>query len=468
MNVHRDEIRRRPFLLRPFLIVGVVLIVSFAGAYRFVIDTEAAAARQTAYELSCQEVRNLLDVRQSGQLAALQDYLRRRPQDFRYYFRDPFGKQYFDLSLGALKAQPDFACLNKLSPGKIAELKKYGHRPFFETIEFRTGGRPLELVRLRLSEPGGTTSEIDVAHSVSAITELLALLGFAGLLSLGTVLATGLIAQRALERRIAVLNRVSETFAAGDRSARAPSDRIGDDLTDLGRHLNSALSRIQGLIDEQQRLNQRIAHDFRRPLTGVLLDLDEVMERDTDEKTLSSLRSIKDRVLDLRTAFEGTLEVSHNELETIDLSDLVESIFLDFSPKARQKGLRLTRKIVPGIRTVGSRYSAASLFENLVDNAIKYTPSGSVEIELERETGQFVFRIRDSGPGLKEDIAKDLLRPFRREEKTKGIDGHGLGLAFVVNAVLRHGFSLNYRNLEPGLEFVIGGTLADRDLPPLS
>ncbi|MEE9190429.1 MAG: HAMP domain-containing sensor histidine kinase, partial [Candidatus Neomarinimicrobiota bacterium] len=120
--------------------------------------------------------------------------------------------------------------------------------------------------------------------------------------------------------------------------------------------------------------------------------------------------------------------------EQIDLAALIENIVNDFNPKAQKKGLILNfnsqiRKTV--IKT--NEYCVYRALINLIDNAIKYTEEGQVDVELKRKGKKLIATIVDTGIGISGNYLDRLFDPFSQESEgfTKSYQGVGLGMALT-------------------------------------
>ncbi|AFN74570.1 MmoS [Melioribacter roseus P3M-2] len=115
--------------------------------------------------------------------------------------------------------------------------------------------------------------------------------------------------------------------------------------------------------------------------------------------------------------------------------EIVDNIIKEYSFYAKDKNLSLIETVNTDNCIVRcDEYSVSQIIANLVDNAIKYTPSGKVEVVLSRnEKGRLVLEVKDTGVGMSEDFLPQLFKPFTQEESgyTRRYEGSGLGLALV-------------------------------------
>lgn len=215
--------------------------------------------------------------------------------------------------------------------------------------------------------------------------------------------------------------------------------------------LNDLLSRLNSAWSAQRHFVADAAHELRTPLTALKLQLQRA-EKAGDETqravAFTKLHSRLDRtthvVQQLLTLARQEPLGNSNAVEA--LSDLVsesESCLAELHPLAEAK--HITLEFEPDRRQVPvaiSRESLRILLDNLVDNAIRYTPAnGRVQITITQNDDQGVLNVMDSGPGIPHE---DRERVFDRFYRREGSDetGSGLGLAIVKTIVDRYGATL--------------------------
>ena len=105
---------------------------------------------------------------------------------------------------------------------------------------------------------------------------------------------------------------------------------------------------------------------------------------------------------------------------------------------------------------VGQPEQISALADNLVDNALKFTPAGgAVTVRLAVEAAAVVFSVEDTGIGIPTDDLPKLFRRFHRARNAAAIAGSGLGLAYVKAVAERHGGSVMAENTERGARFTV-------------
>lgn len=308
--------------------------------------------------------------------------------------------------------------------------------------------------------PGGFP--LLVARSLSAMEATLAalrraILGLtAGMLAAGGVV--GWVAARKIMGRITRINALADRVAAGALDARLPGPRAADEFGLLETHVHAMLDRIEALNRATHRLSDSIAHELRTPLNRMA-------------QKLSRLQGQDDLVTDLREemrkatrVFDALLDISRAEadqgfgggLMPVDLSTLCAEMAELYEALAEDKGLTLLPEIAGGQQILGDRTLIGQMLANLLDNSVKYCASGdSIHLVLHPTGSTVKLTIRDTGPGLPEDVKSEAFERFTRAERDRAHPGHGLGLALVRAIATRHGARLSTPDVEKGFELQI-------------
>lgn len=156
------------------------------------------------------------------------------------------------------------------------------------------------------------------------------------------------------------------------------------------------------------------------------------------EFAADELVNLVHNVIDLRRIEAGKMEY---KTEDFDLRDLAKEVAEMFQPLAAAKKLELHLKVQGQPALVkGDRIHLKHAAQNLVDNAIKYTPKGFVKISVEARDNAAIFRVEDSGIGLRPDMIPEIFEEFVRDERVKkDIHGTGIGLYVVKGIIEAHG-----------------------------
>lgn len=204
-------------------------------------------------------------------------------------------------------------------------------------------------------------------------------------------------------------------------------------------------SELQAAVEAQTKYLSFLSHDLRGGLNGVLLMI-EVLRRDLvkEPKFSESLEDLDvmrrsiletvgtmDRFLHAERFRKGKVQVCPTRL---DMKRLVNEVATHFSYQARDKDLRLVQEVSEGLTIVSDKELVTVILQNLVANAVKYTPGGDVRIKADHNAGKgCLISVSDQGPGIAQDRLDQLFTPFARGE-THGQPGTGLGLSIARQA----------------------------------
>ncbi len=255
-------------------------------------------------------------------------------------------------------------------------------------------------------------------------------------------------------RRLAAAVR---RFGSGDLTVRVGMRRH-DEIGELGRSFDSMAARIQTLLTAERQLLQDVSHELRSPLARLSLAA-ELVGKDGDRAAaVARLRRETDRLSDLvssllqMTTAEGDAEAF--SVEDVCLSDILHGVAEDCQLEARERGCRVEVDAPEEVRALGDSGLLQRAIENVLRNAIRYSPAGTaVETKIVVDGARTVLSVRDHGPGVKEDLLPRIFNPFFRadESRNESSGGIGLGLAIAQRAIHLHHGEIRAANAAPGL-----------------
>ena len=243
-----------------------------------------------------------------------------------------------------------------------------------------------------------------------------------------------------VEDVLAALGRAGD----GDFAARVPVQGPPEART-LARSFNTMAERLQREDEQRRDLLTDISHELRTPLAvlqGTLEGmLDGVYPRDNEHLVMSleetrTLARLIDDLRTLATAERAALQLNRTPL---DLRDVARDAVAAFGDQAAAAGVTLTLAAAAGPPPVvdGDAERMRQVLNNLIGNALRYTPSGGIVTVRTRAAGDRVeLTVEDSGAGIS---PADLPHVFDRFYKSKESRGSGLGLAIVKSLVEAHG-----------------------------
>ncbi len=222
----------------------------------------------------------------------------------------------------------------------------------------------------------------------------------------------------------------------------------GRDITELKlteKDLKEALVKAEESKKMKEFFLAQISHEIRSPLNVIVGYADLLSDelKDTERADLVAiLKSVKNNSKRLYRTFDLLLNMSQIQtgrydarFEKVDIYALLNTIHAEYKSLAEEKGLHLllNNTLENAVIVYCDHYSIAHVFVNLIDNAIKYTKHGSVEIKIYKENTNINVDIVDTGKGMSKEFVDNLFIPFTQEEMgyTRRFDGTGLGLAIA-------------------------------------
>jgi signal transduction histidine kinase len=264
-------------------------------------------------------------------------------------------------------------------------------------------------------------------------------------------------------------------FGEGDLSIRVRTNRP-DEIGQLGRSFNRMAERLERLIVSERRLLGDISHELRSPLARLKFavklartSLDSNAALDRIERDVDRIASLVSDIVEI-TFVEG--DPALRGAESVSLSAIVHEVVRDCSVEAEMRGCRIELSGVIDGDALGSRELVRRAIENVLRNAIRYSPSGApIQVALSESDQSARIVIRDEGPGVPEDTLTRIFDPFFRVEEARNATGggSGLGLSIAKRAVQAHHGCIAAENASPGLRVRISIPLvATPELPPSS
>jgi signal transduction histidine kinase len=273
------------------------------------------------------------------------------------------------------------------------------------------------------------------------------------------VVVLGLLIRAAVGRALAPLEQVRTEVSQRSVSSLHALDmhNMPDEVAPLVATLNELLVRLDEALISQRRFIADAAHELRSPLTAVKLQAQLASRANTQnerEFALAQLTGGVDRAAHLveQLLHMARLEPSARQgaFQTLSLDTLIKKVVADFSTQAEARDIDLGVSACASINITGQADSLRMLLGNLLDNALRYSPTGGrVDVELGKEDNQAVISVYDSGPGIPETERE---RVFERFYRVAGSDvpGSGLGLSIVRQVAVLHGGHIELNTAKTG------------------
>jgi heavy metal sensor kinase len=291
----------------------------------------------------------------------------------------------------------------------------------------------------------------DIEDTMSALLRVLLILAPLTLL----VASSGglFLANRALAP-IDQISRTAQRISAENLSGRiglqAPNDEVGR----LARTLDTMLARLEAAFVRQRQFTADASHELRTPLTAIIGQIDVALGWPANpESYRATLRAVREQIERLSRLTNDLLLLARLDgpvvsvpTEPVDLGSILPALVAQVAPLASVQGVTLSLPALPSIIVRGNEDHLMRLFMNLLDNAIRYTPSGGrIILGANYQQGQVSARVCDTGVGIAPEHLPRLFDRFYRVDRgrNRAQGGSGLGLAIAQSIAQSYGGSIS-------------------------
>lgn len=230
--------------------------------------------------------------------------------------------------------------------------------------------------------------------------------------------------------------------------SRISNTGLPRDLSPLVHSLNGLLQKLERSIAMERQFSDLAAHQLRTPQAGtkLLLQLLERSETEEERKALvDDLVTSNDRAMYLIEQLLRLARVGHQplKLERLALDEVVDAVRARFSPTIASRKFTVDVKPCAEAIVMADRALLGVMLDNIVDNAIKYSPdAGRLCIAVEPAGEGWILAVSDSGPGIRPEERAGAFGRFNRLNAADDSDGAGLGLAIVSDIASRLGIAV--------------------------
>ena len=256
----------------------------------------------------------------------------------------------------------------------------------------------------------------------------------------------GLLIWRLVGQEMQVLESTARAVARRTPESLEPiaTRSVPDEIQPLVIALNGLLARLGGALSGQRQFIADAAHELRTPLTALKLQLQlaerarDVGEREKAHAMLGEGIARAVRLVEQLLALARLDPDAPSKRDALDLAVLARAAVQGQAARAAHAGLALEAEAPDPVPIDGDRGALETLLDNLVDNALRYTPAGRVVVRARREGRGAVLEVEDTGPGIAPGERHRVFDRFYRGESAP-TGGTGLGLAIVKRIAERHG-----------------------------
>lgn len=267
-----------------------------------------------------------------------------------------------------------------------------------------------------------------------------------------------------IRRRLEEVNRICSQVIGGNLDVKVPVSGSDDEFDHLSSNVNTMLSRIVELVNGLRQTSDNIAHDLRTPLNRHRIRLEGLLGHEPESsKTHENIKGGIEEVDSIVETLNSILRISQAQsgvasghFITFDMSLMMTNVTEFYEEFALQKNIEMHTDIPPDIATTGDKPLITQAIANLIDNAIKYTPTGgTIHVTLAKKESYVECVVADNGAGIPPALYDKVKERFFRLEESRTSPGTGLGLSLVDAVAKLHRGELVFEDNKPGLKAIL-------------
>jgi heavy metal sensor kinase len=327
----------------------------------------------------------------------------------------------------------------------------------FQTLTASAGQDPVRFCTAPFLDNGQFIGYLQVGKSLGPAQGTLDSLLISLLLGgLGLIVVAGFGGYFLAARALAPIDKITRTarrISAEDLSSRLHLPDVGDEISRLGMTIDEMLGRLETSFQRERQFTADASHELRTPLTAMqaILSVTRSQPRTNAdyEQALTDLNEETDRLVGL---VEDLLQLARRgvrqsaQRRQVDLSVLLRDVADTMRLLAESKGLTLTCKVPSGLILQGDPDELVRLFFNLLDNAVKYSDRGRIDLSAQVEADRIRVDIKDEGIGIPSEHLPHLFERFYRVDPSRSSRGSGLGLAIAMEIAESHGGTIRVQS----------------------
>ena len=272
------------------------------------------------------------------------------------------------------------------------------------------------------------------------------------------------IIKKALSPVAKISNTATEIQKNGDFSKRIEIDNGQDEIHKMANAFNEMLNSLENFYLHEKQFSSDVSHELRTPVSVILTESQYSLEYvDNMEEARDSFSVIQRQAKRMSELINQIMELSKIEKQTatpsdkINFSETVEKILGDYKNLFAEKNIEMTKKIEENISIIGDKIMIERLFDNLLNNAMKFTKD-KINVKLYSEEERCVLEVEDNGIGISEKDKELIWKRFYQvnDSRNKKINkGFGLGLFLVSKIIEQHDAVIDVEgSLNEGTRFI--------------
>ena len=249
-----------------------------------------------------------------------------------------------------------------------------------------------------------------------------------------------------VDRPVKLITQATERIMQGDFSVRVrPMHGAGmEGFNQIGMAINAMAKELSGTETLRTDFIANVSHELKTPL-AVMGNYATMLQRPgiTEEERCEYAKAISEATRKLAQLITNILKLNKLENQQIfpqpkefDLGEQLCECLLGFEDAWEAKGLEIETDLEDDVRIKSDPELLSLVWNNLISNAVKFTPDGgTIGLSLKTEGGSVVVQVRDTGCGMKPEVGQHIFEKFYQGDTSHATQGNGLGLALVKRVV---------------------------------
>ena len=310
------------------------------------------------------------------------------------------------------------------------------------------GGESVRVATVAIPGLGAIQVARSLRETSQTLSDLRTRLLLITMLVIAFAIAVAFLLARTATRSLEHLTQAAESVARSGSPDAEIQVSGTDEIGRLGRSLSQMLASLAQSQEQQQRFVQDAGHELRTPLTSLRTNISVLdrIDRLSDDDRARLIADLDSEATEMATLVDELVQLSVGGDEhpgSVDLGRLAQKAA---DRAARRSGRTITTELEPAV-IEGRPKGLERAVSNLLDNALKFDPSGgAIELKVSKNR----IEVSDRGPGIPADQLELVFERFHRTVESRNVPGSGLGLAIVSEVAQAHGGAAYARNRDGG------------------
>lgn len=266
-----------------------------------------------------------------------------------------------------------------------------------------------------------------------------------------------LLSRKALQPVARITQTVQKIQKEKDLSKRVQLGAGKDEIYTLAQTFDQLLDGLEAGIKREKQFTSDVAHELRTPISVVLMQCEGLLAQPLDEPTREQIQVIYRKVQSMSEMIAQLLMLSRADqgraplhMEQLDFSQLSQITVEEFTETARAKNISIDAQIQPGLLLTGDQTLLIRLWNNLLQNAIRYTdPGGHIRVSVWAEEQTVLMQVEDDGIGIAPEHLEHIWERFYQVDPSRSGGSSGLGLSLVQWIIQAHHAQIDVQS-QPG------------------